>query len=122
MCHQFRLTKSFLLKRVKSPFSVGIFCLKISKNSVGEPFCNSQNFRYRKFFLDIRGGGEGEVNNNFCKYFLSHSIEKFRSAIFLRFTIFQVSKVFMDKRGVGEGDVINNFCNKSFFSQCRKTL
>ena len=54
--------------------------------------------------------------NLFCKYFLSHSIEKFRRGTFLRFTNFQVSKVFVDRRGVGEGDVVNNFCNKFFFS------
>ena len=49
------------------------FCLTVPKNFVGEPFCVSQNFWFRKI-LWIRGGGgrEGGSITIFCqKFFVS---------------------------------------------------
>ena len=39
MCHQFRVSKFFMLKWGMSPISVDCFCLAVPKNFVGETFC-----------------------------------------------------------------------------------
>ena len=51
-----------------------LFCLTVPKNFVGEPFCVSQSFLYRKKFMDKRGGGGGggggrEYHNILSKIF-----------------------------------------------------
>ena len=48
-----------------SRFSVDDFCLRVSKNFAAETFCFSQNFWCGKTFMDQRGGGGGEIVNNF---------------------------------------------------------
>ena len=58
-----------------------IFCLTVPKSFVGEPFCASENFRYRKF-IRIRGGREG-VSRFSVDYFLCHSTEKLRRGTLL---------------------------------------
>ena len=55
-------------------FPLKNFCLIVPKNFVGEPFCVSQNFWYRKI-LWMRGE---ESHDFLSKKFLSHSDEKFR--------------------------------------------
>ena len=118
-----------------SLFSVEIFCLTVPKIFVVEPFCVSENIRYRKI-LWIDGGdyqgfplkvfcltvpinfvgepfrvlllsgiekfyaSEGYVTI-FCRNFLSHGAENFRSGALLRFRKYPVSKNFMDKMGGG---------------------
>ena len=55
-----------------------LFCLTVPKNFVGEPFCASQAFQYRKT-LWIRGRGEGgREYHNFLSKTLSHIAEKNR--------------------------------------------
>ena len=50
------------------------FCLRGPKNFVREPFCVSQNFWYKKTFMDRRGVGYHVFPS---KDFVSHSTEKF---------------------------------------------
>ena len=52
-----------------------LFCLTVPKNFVGEPFCISENFWYRKM-LGIERGRESRFS---VKIVLSHSTETFRS-------------------------------------------
>ena len=76
-------------------FPLKNFCLTVAKNFVGEPFCVSENFWYRKM-LGIR---EGRVSRFSVNIVLSHSTERLRRGTLLCFTKFLVSKKFMDKKG-----------------------
>ena len=71
-------------------FLLKICCLTVPKIFVGEPFCVSQNFWYRKN-LWIRG--EGGVSGFFVKSFLSHSAEKFRRGTLQCVTNFGYRKI-----------------------------
>ena len=90
------------------------------KNFVGEPFCVSKRFWYRK---NLWIGGEvGRSITIFCQFFLSPSTEKLRRGTFLFYTIFQVPKYFMDKRlGVKEGGV-SRYSVKNFLSESTEKL
>ena len=39
VCHNFRVSKNFMLRRVMSRLFVEIFCLTVPKHFVEEPFC-----------------------------------------------------------------------------------
>ena len=65
-------------------------CLTVPENFVGEPFCVSENFRYRKK-LWIRRGKEG-VSQFSIKNLLSHRTGKFRKGTLLCLAKFRVSK------------------------------
>ena len=39
VCHNFRVSKYFMLRRVMSRFFVEFFCLTVTQNFVEEPFC-----------------------------------------------------------------------------------
>ena len=83
-------------------FSVEIFCLKVPKKFVGEPFDVSEHFGYRKI-LFIRGD-----ITIFCRHIFSHSTEKFRRGAF----VFQKKsgmENFMQKMGISLFSV-ENFC------------
>ena len=71
------------------------FCLTVPKNFVGEPFCVSKNFWYRKI-LCMRGGHQGLVEN-----FLFHRTENLRKRSLVRLRYFLVWKKNMDKRWGG---------------------
>ena len=81
-------------------FPKKIVCLRGPKNFVGEPFCVSQNFWYRKIlWIGGWGGRRREGVSSFSvKVFLCHSAEYFHGATFPFCTIFLVSKNFIDKR------------------------
>ena len=71
------------------------FCLRGPKNFVGEPFCVSQNFGYRKM-LGVR---EGQVSRISVKFLLSHSAAKIRRGTLLCYLRkFPVAKKFTDKK------------------------
>ena len=55
--HYFRISKTFMLQRVVSRFSVEYFCLTVPKFSVGKPFSVSLISGIEKVW--IRGGGGG---------------------------------------------------------------
>ena len=57
-----------------SRFCVENFCLTVPKNFVGDPFCVSKKFLFRKF--SCIGGGGG--HHGFAENFLSHRPEKLR--------------------------------------------
>ena len=96
-------------------------CLTVLKNFVGELFCVSQSFCYRKI-LWIRGWEEGRSITLICQFFMSHSTEKLRRGTFLFYTNFQVSKYFMHKRwGVEEGGV-SRYSFNFFLSQSTEKL
>ena len=73
------------------------FFVSVAKIFLGEPFCVSKIFWYRKI-LWIRRGREG-VSQFSIENLLSHSTEKHRRRTLLCFRKFLVSKNFMDKRG-----------------------
>ena len=55
MCHNFRVSKNFMLKRVMSRFFVEFFCLIVAKNFVEEPLCAVfQKIAVAKIFTDKR--------------------------------------------------------------------
>ena len=75
---KFPVVKKFMDKRGEyQDFPSKIFCPTVPKISVGEPFCVSQNFWYRKI-LWIRGGGREGVSRFSVKNFMSHIAEKYR--------------------------------------------
>ena len=78
-------------------FPLKICCLTVPENFVGEPFCVSENFWYRKI-LWIRRGERGSVPI-FHKNFLSHSTGKLRKGTLLCLTKFRVSKNFLHEGG-----------------------
>ena len=87
-----------------------IFCLTVPKNFVGEPFCVSQNFWYRKILWIRAGEGRREGVSRFCfKNFLSHSAEKLRRGIFQCFSNFGYSKI-LCITGVYHDFLSKNFC------------
>ena len=59
--------ESFFAKQGEQLFSVDFFCLTVPKNFVGEAFCVSENFCYRKFSCMGEGGGHhGIVQKKVC--------------------------------------------------------
>ena len=116
----FGYRKILCLRGEHHDFLWKICCLTVPKSFVGELFCVSQNFWYRKNFW-IRGGGgeegeEGGVSRFSVKNFLSHSAEKVRRGTLLCFTKFMVSKKFMDRRGGGRRGVGSRFSVEKFLS------
>ena len=65
-----RVSKNFMHKKGVSLFSVEIFCLRVPKKFVGEPFCVSKKFWYRKFSCI----GEEDITV-LSKKVLSHTTE-----------------------------------------------
>ena len=88
-----------------------ILSLIVPKNIVGETFCISQNFWYRKIFSITEGGRQGRNFTYFFKNIFSDSAEKFCRGTLLCFRKFLVSKKVKDKRG-GEYQVFPSklFC------------
>ena len=71
------------------------------KNFVGETFCVSQNFWYRKtLWIRGGGGGGGREYHDFMSKFLSHSTESVRRGTLLCLRKFHVSKNFMFKKRI----------------------
>ena len=70
----------FCLTAFTPVFLSVVFCLTLSKNSVGEPFCFT-NFLLSKIFMDKRGergegGGEGDSITISFRKILAHSAQK----------------------------------------------
>ena len=59
---KFLVSKFFKPKKRISPFSIENLFVNLLKNFVGEPFCVSQNFRYRKKIKNRRVGRREEVS------------------------------------------------------------
>ena len=93
------------------------FCLTVPKNFIEEPFCVSENFRYRNL-LGIR---EGAGITIFCQTCFVSSTEKLRRGTLLCFTNFQVPKKIMNKRGGGGRDH-HNFLSKIFCLTVQKKI
>ena len=89
---KFRVSNFFCMKRGYHDFLSKIFCLTVPKNFVGEPFCVSKKFWYRK--LPCIGGG----HHGFVENFWSHRTQKLRKGFFLCFRNFLAWKKIMDKR------------------------
>ena len=60
--------ENFWFKSVMSRFSAEFFCLKVSKKIVGEPFCVSETFRFRKYLWI----SEGEWNEGLSAFFVKN--------------------------------------------------
>ena len=75
---KFLIAKKFMDKRKGevSRFPLKIFCLRVPKNAVREPFGLSLISGIRKVWM--RGWGGGVVSRFSVENFLSHSAEKFR--------------------------------------------
>ena len=105
------VSKSFKQRRGKlHGFVENFFISHDRKNFAREPFCVSENFWYRKKFMDKRGSSRFSVES-----FVSHSAENFRKGILPFLRKFLVSKSFMDEKGG-----ITFFRWKFLVSQCRK--
>ena len=99
-------------------FPSKIFCPTVPKISVGEPFCDSQNFWYRKSSW-IRGGGGGRggreyhdfLSKNFCPTVPKISVGEPVCVS----QNFWYQKKFMDKRGEGR-EGVSGFSVKNFMS------
>ena len=76
MCHYFRVSRNFILEKAMPQFSVETFCLALSKNFVGGPFCVTTNFWYRKKIMEKRGEEGGSIKI-FRQTFFCLSAEKF---------------------------------------------
>ena len=75
MCLQFRVSKHFILKRVKSQFFVDFFVSQYRRTLQGHPFVMCLgNFQVAKKFTDEKGG----VSKLSVEKFLCQSAEKFR--------------------------------------------
>ena len=85
------------------------FCLTVPKNFVGEPFCVSKNFWYRKV-LCIGGGHHGLVEKSFVS---QDRNEKLGKGALLFSRKFLASKNFFGK-SVGGGGCYHNFPPKIF--------
>ena len=101
------LISIFYAKEGYHDFSFEIFCLTVPKKFVGEPFCASKIFYYRK---NSRIGKEGVPITTFRRHFLSHRTETFRRGTLLCFRKCLVSKNVSDQRGAG----YHNFPSKLF--------
>ena len=105
-------SENFLDKRRWNHYFLSkLFCLKVPKLFVEEPFCVPANFRYRKVF----------ITKKVIESLLSHSTEKLRLGTLRCFTTSLVSKKFMDERRRVEGRSIAFPCIKRFVSQWRQT-
>ena len=98
---KFLVSKNFMDKkggrRECHIFPSKICCLTVPGNFVGEPFCVSENFWYRKILWI--GRGRGGVSQFSLENLLSHSTGKLRRRTLLCFRKFLVSKKVMDKKG-----------------------
>ena len=73
---KYPVVKKFMDKRGEyQDFPSKTFCPTVPKISVGEPFCVSQNFWYRKN-LWIRGGGGGREYHDFLSKILCLTLPK----------------------------------------------
>ena len=68
----------FCLRAFFPNFLSIVFCHTVSKNCVGEPFCVSKTFGYRKIYVQERGEGK-EVVSKFSFKKICLAAEKFRS-------------------------------------------
>ena len=89
-----RVSKNFLQEGSSTIFCR--LCLAEPKKFVGETFCVSENFWYRKILWIRRGEGVSQFS---IENLLSHSTGKLRRRTLLCFRKFLVSKNFMDKKG-----------------------
>ena len=103
-------------KRGYHDFSFKIFCLTVPKNFVGEHFCVSENFGYRKI-LCIREGG---YHVSPSKTFVTQT-EKFCWGTLRCFRKSGVLQNFMHKRGTSLNSA-ENFFSKSANKNCRRSL
>ena len=98
--------KILCLRGLCHDFRSNCFCLTVPKNFVGEPFCVSQNFWYRKILWIREGEGRGKYHD-FLSKILSHSVEEpfcVCRGTLLCFRKFLVSKNVKDNRGGGYHD------------------
>ena len=93
-------------------FLFEIFCLTVPKNFVGEQFCVSKNFGYRKN-LCIRGGWG--VSRFSVENFLSHGSEKFRWG-----TLRCIRKIRVSKNYVHQREGYHVLRQKPFVTQYQK--
>ena len=99
MFHYFQVFKKICLGEEFHDLIKKICCLTVPRIFVGESFCVSKNFGYRKFSR-IRGGGgggEGGVSRFSVKSFLSHITKTFRGTIQC-FMIFGYQKKLIPKK------------------------
>ena len=75
MCHKFRVSKNFMLKRVMSRFLSNFLSHKANKLRRGTLLCCVSEDFVAKNFTDKRGGGYQDFPSNF---FLSRSTETFQ--------------------------------------------
>ena len=110
---KFRVSQNFLHKKGISLNSWEIFCLRVPIKFVGEHFCVSKEFWYRKF--SSKGGGK---LHGFVEIFLSHSTGKTSPG---NHSVFQKisgrEKIFMVKRMRVE---VSQFSVEKFLSHCTK--
>ena len=106
-CHNFRVSKSFMLQRVMSPFSVEIFCVTVSRKFVWEPFCAvfQKNSGSEKVY------GKGGKSRFCVETFLPHSDEKCHKGTRQHFINFGYRKR-LDERVEGG---VENFPSKLSF-------
>ena len=103
--------RNFLDKgRIK--FLPFFFRLTVPINFVGEPFCVSENFGYRKILCTI------VISRFSVEKFLSDTAEKFRRELFCVSENFWCRKILLI--GTGEGGSVRIF-RRTFVSQFRKT-
>ena len=109
---KFRVAKNFMLKKGISLKSVKTLCLTVPINFVGEPFCVSKEFWYRKFSSQVGGKLHAFVEN----FFHLRGPKKLRQGTILCFRKFLVGKNILWIRG---GGGYHNFPSK-FLSHCTK--
>ena len=115
MCHKFRVSKNFMLKRVMSRFLSNFLSHKANKLRRGTLLCCVSEDFVAKNFTDKRGGGVSRFSVELFFVSQYRNISK-RKPSMLCFRKSLVAKKFMDKRAVG----VSRFSVENFLSHSSK--